>query len=116
MTDRKDFCEIECSHDDLVRKVSIRKLPERLLEEAESLFFVLSDKSRIQIVQAMKGGLEMCVCDVAAMLGASVAAVSHHLRKMKDLGVLTSRSEGKLVYYSVRDRRVEELLDVVSAG
>ena len=115
MADKKDFCEIECTNEDVVLKVSARKPPPRLLEEAESLFFVLSDKSRIQIVQAMKGGQEMCVCDVAAMLSTSVAAVSHHLRKMKDLGVLTNRSEGKLVYYSVRDKRVESLLDVVFA-
>ena len=116
MADRNEFCEIECRHDDVVQKISIRKLPQRLLEEAESLFFVLSDKSRMQIVHAMKIGREICVCDVAAMLNISVAAASHHLRKMKDLGILASRSEGKMVYYSVRDKRIEALLEVVFAG
>ena len=112
---RADFCEVECAHEEVVRKVTSRKPFGRLLEEAETLFFVLSDKSRIQIIQAMKDGQEPCVCDVAALLETSTAAVSHHLRKMKDLGVLSNRSEGKLVYYRVRDKRVEQLLEVVFA-
>lgn len=109
------FCEVECTIPREVEQMVAQKPPAILVNEAACLFGVLAERSRILILRALKGGQELCVCEVAALLDSSTAAVSHHLRKMKDAGVLTNRSEGKLVYYSVKDTRVEALLDVVFA-
>jgi DNA-binding transcriptional ArsR family regulator len=83
------------------------------LEEAKTLFAALADKSRLKILHALKDGKELCVCDVAEVLSVQVSVASHHLRKLRDLKVLKYRNDGKLVYYSLRDRFVGEILDHV---
>ncbi len=82
-----------------------RGLPsDETLEEARVLFAALADRSRLRILHAMLVADELCVCDVAHVLGMSVAAVSHHLRKLRQLGILKLRNDGKMAYYSLRDR------------
>jgi DNA-binding transcriptional ArsR family regulator len=83
------------------------------LEEAKILFTALADKSRLKILHALKDGEELCVCDIAAVLGVQVAVASHHLRKLRDLKVLKYRNDGKLAYYSLRERVVSEILNHV---
>ncbi len=73
------------------------------LEEARILFTALSDRARIRILYALYEGEELCVCDVAHVLGMSVSAASHHLRKLRDLKILKYRNDGRMAYYSLRD-------------
>lgn len=101
-----EICQTECSLEVVKKRLSSHGLHSGRLEKVVDLFFILSDPSRLRILLAMEGGSEFCVCDVASLLGVSVSAASHHLRKMKDFGILSNRSEGKLVYYSVIDTRV----------
>jgi DNA-binding transcriptional ArsR family regulator len=54
----------------------------------------------------------MCVCDLAAFLGLTESAVSHHLRRLKDLALVRPRREGQILYYSLDDDHVAELLNV----
>ncbi len=54
---------------------------------------------------------ELYVCDIATLLEVNVATASHHLRKLRDLKILKYRNDGKLAYYSLRDRRVSEILN-----
>jgi DNA-binding transcriptional ArsR family regulator len=56
--------------------------------------------------------VEMCVCDLAAFLGLTESAISHQLRRFKDLAVVKSRREGQVIYYSLDDEHVAELLNV----
>lgn len=74
------------------------------LDEARALFAALADRTRLRILQALMRADELCVCDVAHVLGMSVAATSHHLRKLRDLKILKHRNDGKMAYYSLRDR------------
>jgi len=60
---------------------------------------------------ALAGG-EMCVCDLAAFLGLTESAVSHHLRRLKDLALVKSRRDGQILYYSLDDEHVSELLKI----
>ncbi|HDM09620.1 MAG TPA: transcriptional regulator, partial [Desulfobacteraceae bacterium] len=55
---------------------------------------------------------EMCVCDLAAFLGLTESAVSHHLRRLKDLALVKSRRDGQILYYSLDDEHVSELLKI----
>lgn len=67
------------------------------------MFGALADRARLKILYAFKDGEELCVCDVAHVLGMSVSAASHHLRKLRDLKLLKYRNDGKMAYYSLRN-------------
>lgn len=79
------------------------------LEDARVLFAALADRTRLRILHALLLADELCVCDVAHVLGMSVAATSHHLRKLRQLGILKLRNDGKMAYYALRDRSVADL-------
>ncbi len=99
-----DLCNVPCFNKDLVARVK-RGLPsDRALEDARSLFAALADRTRLRIIHALLAADELCVCDVAHVLDMSVAAVSHHLRKLRQLGILTLRNDGKMAYYALADR------------
>jgi ArsR family transcriptional regulator, lead/cadmium/zinc/bismuth-responsive transcriptional repressor len=105
-----DICQVRCFNVELVTQVN-KELPEDdLLEEAQTLFSALADKSRLKILHALSNGEELCVCDVAALLETKIATASHHLRKLRDLKILKYRNDGKLAYYSLKDQRVAEIL------
>lgn len=83
------------------------------LEHAQVLFAALADTARLKILHALGGGEELCVCDVAHLLGASISAASHHLRKLRDLRILKFRNDGKMAYYSLRRSFAGELVRLV---
>lgn len=83
---------------------------EETLEETRVLFAALSDRARLKILCALKNGEELCVCDVAHVLGTTVSTASHHLRKLRDLKLLRYRNDGKMAYYSLRDGFAAKLL------
>ncbi len=64
------------------------------------LFHALSDPTRIQIVERLRGG-ERCVCDLMDLLDAAQSRLSFHLRVLKEAGLLTDRREGRWVYYAL---------------
>lgn len=107
----KDLCDVPCFKEDLVARLR-RSIPEDdQLEEVRVLFAALADKTRLKILHALKDGEELCVCDVAHVLGMSVSAASHHLRKMRDLKILKYRNDGRMAYYSLRDRFAGKLVE-----
>ena len=75
-----------------------------------SAFKALSHPTRIRILRALSGG-ELCVCEISEVLGLSVSATSHQLSLLKAQRLVQSRSEGKLVHYSLGDRFVLALLE-----
>lgn len=72
------------------------------------LFSVLADVTRLRIVSALSTQ-ELCVCDLAAAVGTSESAVSHHLRLLRRQRLVQSRRDGRLVYYFLDDAHVAEL-------
>ena len=104
-----EVCKEECVHDDRVQKV-IDKVPDvESLESASELFKILGDKTRMRILHAL-GITELCVCDIAHMLGASISAVSHQLRLLRTARLVKARKEGKNVFYSLHDQHIVTLL------
>jgi ArsR family transcriptional regulator, lead/cadmium/zinc/bismuth-responsive transcriptional repressor len=71
-------------------------------------FQVLGDPTRVRIVHALSLG-ELCTSDLAALVGMSESAVSHQLRTLRQLHVVRSRRDGKLVYYSLEDDHIRRL-------
>ncbi len=74
-------------------------------------FRVLGDPTRLNMVLALRN-TELCVLDIASLLGATESAVSHQLRLLKAMRIVKLRREGKLSYYSLDDEHIAELLDL----
>jgi len=105
-----DLCNVPCFKEDLVTRLRQAMPQDDRLEEARVLFAALADRTRLKVLHSLSGGEELCVCDVAHVLQMSVSAASHHLRKLRDLKILKYRNDGKMAYYSLRDRFAAELV------
>lgn len=104
-----DSCEVECTHPEVVERVT------PLIHQAEgveTIFKALSDATRMKIIYALTQEDELCVCDVAAIIGTSTATASHHLRLLRTMGIAKNRKQGKLVYYSVKDHHITDLVKI----
>jgi len=87
------------------------KLPEEeLLYDLGDFFKILGDSTRIKILSALFQS-EMCVCDIAALLGMTQSAISHQLRVLKQGRLVKHRKEGKVVYYSLDDDHIKHIVD-----
>jgi len=109
----EDICQVSCQvnviHQKQVMQASENMPGEHLVSEAAELFSLLGDNSRLRILHALKT-TELCVCDLAAVLNTSSSAVSHQLRLMRTKGLVRYRKEGKIAYYSLVDRYVQDVL------
>lgn len=92
-----------------IQNVSVN-LPD--LAAATVIFKALADETRLKIAFALTMENDLCVGDVAAIIGASVATASHHLRYMKEQGLAKSRRQGKLMVYSLEDEHVHQLIKI----
>ncbi|MEC2074138.1 ArsR/SmtB family transcription factor [Alkalihalophilus marmarensis] len=74
------------------------------------LFKAIADENRAKITYSLCEEEELCVCDIANIIGSSVATASHHLRTLHKQGILKYRKEGKLAFYSLDDHHIKQLL------
>jgi ArsR family transcriptional regulator, lead/cadmium/zinc/bismuth-responsive transcriptional repressor len=84
-------------------------LPPRTVEGLADTFRVLGDPTRVRILDALSTG-ELCVCDIASLVGISESAVSHQLRLLRGMRLVRPRRAGRQVYYAVDDHHILELL------
>lgn len=110
-TAQAETCGIPCFKGELVAKLRAETAPDEVFEETRIIFAALADRTRLKILYALRNGQELCVCDVAHVLQMSISAASHHLRKLRDLRILKYRNDGKMAYYSVRDRAVAKMVE-----
>ena len=85
-------------------------LEEEKFYEIAEFFKMFSDTSRIKILYSLFVS-EMCVCDIAALLGMSQSAVSHQLRLLKQSRLVKCRRNGKAIYYSLDDNHIKQIFD-----
>ena len=76
------------------------------------LFRLLGDPTRVRLLYALVEAGELCVCDLAAVVGVPETSVSHALRLLRTAGIVRSRRGGRMVFYSLTDAHVRLLLDV----
>ena len=94
----------------LVDHVRAQALPERTLDCLDRLFSALSDPTRIKILHSLTLVDELRVCDLAVITELSVSAVSHQLRLLRDRNLVRGRRDGRMVYYSLTQSHVTDLL------
>ncbi len=98
-------------HPQAVRRARDSMLSDEMLATLARTFSALADPNRVKILSALTTG-ELCVADLAALLAVSESAVSQHLRLLRTLRWVRSRKAGRLVYYSLDDQHVRDLLDL----
>ncbi len=104
-----DFCHVRFIHLNRVRAARLTKLSDKETDKMAAIFKVLGDPTRLSIVSALRDG-EMCVCDLAAFLKMTESAISHHLRRLRDLSLVKNRRDGQILYYSLDDDHVQTLV------
>jgi len=106
-----DLCSCNVIHNDIVKKVKESLPAEETIFDLAEFFKVFSDSTRIKILSSLLVS-EMCVCDLAAVLGTSQSAISHQLRLLKVFRLVKSRKAGKVVYYSLLDDHVKSIIEL----
>ena len=111
MTDSNgvERCDFSHVHQEIVDKVE-RTMPEdEILYDLAELFKIFGDSTRIKILYVLFES-EMCVCDIAKLLGMTQSAISHQLRSLKQSKLVKYRREGKTVFYALADGHVRTIL------
>ena len=105
-----DFCECTVIHEEVVAGVRQRMPDEETMLNLADLFKMFADSTRVKIICALLEA-EMCVCDISALLGMTKSSISHQLRLLRQTKLVKNRREGKIVYYSLDDEHVRDILD-----
>ncbi len=107
----EDVCSHECLRPDAIRPLLGRTLGSDGATGVARLFETLADPSRARILQALSiAEGELCVCDIALVLGMSVSALSHQLRYLRVRGAVSRRKVGRIVYYRLVDEHLRRLV------
>jgi DNA-binding transcriptional ArsR family regulator len=107
-----DRCDITVVHPRTVAAVQESLINHDDARRVAEVFKILGDPSRCRLVYALLAAGEICVCDLASALGMSESNVSHHLRVLRDHGLVRPRRQGKMVYYAPDDEHISLLLDL----
>ena len=106
-----DRCEIKAVHQDRVDEVKKKLLDDQIYANLAETFSALADSNRAKIIYSLVEQ-ELCVCDIACVVGISESAVSQHLRILRTLRLVKQRKEGRMMYYSLNDDHIQTLLTV----
>lgn len=98
-------------HKELVDDTQNKMKSEEDYLKLAGLFKMFDDKTRVKILHALEQN-EMCVCDLAVLLGVTKSAVSHQLKALRLANLVKYRREAQIVYYSLADEHVKEILDI----
>lgn len=105
-----EMCECGIMHPELIEELKPKLPDEKQAIDLAEFFKVFGDSTRIRILWALDRS-ELCVCDLAAVMGMSKSAVSHQLRVLRNADLVRTRREGKAVYYKISDEHVKEIFE-----
>jgi DNA-binding transcriptional ArsR family regulator len=108
---QKDTCDIYCYDEEKVERIQ-GDLQKVNITSMSQVFKALADENRAKMTYALCLNEELCVCDVANIIGSTVATASHHLRTLHKQGIVKYRKEGKLAFYSLDDEHVKQLIGI----
>lgn len=108
--EKQTVCDCEVIHGHVVNSVREKMYAKEEYGKLANLYKMFSDGTRVQILWALEQS-EMCVCDLAVLLGMTKSAISHQLKSLRLSNLVKFRKEGQVVYYSLADDHVKEILD-----
>ena len=104
-----ECCDTVMTHEDTIKEVE-KKLPaEETIRELADFYKVFGDATRVRILCVLLQA-EVCVCDLAELLGMTQSAISHQLRVLKQMKLVKNRREGKTVFYSLADGHIQTII------
>ena len=103
-------CDCEVIHEDVVQRVKNTLETDNVITDLADFFKIFSDSTRIKILLALDKS-ELCVCDIASILNMTISAVSHQLKILRDSNLVKTERQGKVIYYSLSDDHVKEVLE-----
>lgn len=106
----KNTCDCNAIHEDTINRVKINMYNKDEYINLATLFKMFGDGTRVQILHALEHE-EMCVCDLAVLLGLTKSAVSHQLKALRLANLVKFRKEAQTVYFSLADDHVKKILD-----
>ena len=106
---QNERCEYMHVHEDIVAKVEKEMPDDEILFDLAELFKIFGDSTRIKILYLLFES-EMCVCDIAQLLGMTQSAISHQLRILKANSLVSARRDGKTVFYALADDHVRTII------
>jgi len=107
---KEDICESMYIDKKKVSSVKRKMKPETTMQRLSETFKMLGDTTRTKIIFALSHE-ELCVCDIANLLGATKSAVSHQLRILRNMKLVKYRKDGKMAFYSIDDDHIKNLFD-----
>ena len=105
-----DRCEVECIHPEHVAPLLGKVVAGPEADELAAIFELLADPTRARLLHALSLAVELCVCDLALLLGRSESTLSHQLRLLRDRRVVSRRKAGRIVYYRLADDHIRHVL------
>jgi len=103
-------CEVECIHPEHITPLLGKVVTGREADDLAGIFELLADPTRARLLHALSLSDELCVCDLALLLGRSESALSHQLRLLRDRRVVSRRKAGRVVYYRLADKHIRHVL------
>ena len=106
----RDGCQAKHLSPQKVRELQRMLLHQAVLRELAETFKVLGDPTRLNIIHLLSKQ-ELCVCDLASLLGATNSLISHQLRILRNLRLVRARREGQNTFYSLDDEHIRHLFN-----
>lgn len=103
-------CATRCRHPEVVGPLAAEVLTTAQAERLAATFALLADPTRARILHALSLVEELCVCDLALLVGASQSATSHQLRLLRGHRIVARRKAGRVAYYRLADDHVRRVL------
>ena len=104
------LCDCEVIHEEVVKRVRKHLPKEEDFNDLADLYKMFSDSTRVRILWALSRE-EMCVCDIAVLLGMTKSAISHQLKSLRLSNLVKYDKRGKEVYYSLADSHVKDIFE-----
>lgn len=108
-----ESCELPHFHEDKIEKTRNLLPDDDDIISLSDTFKLLSDMSRLKLIFALLDN-ELCVCDICHVAGMSQSAISHQLRILRTAHLVKFRKQGKLVYYSIDDSHVSDIIKLAT--
>ena len=106
-----ESCEFINVHEEVIGKVKEQMPAEEDLYDLADFFKVFGDTTRVKILYVLRCS-EMCVCDLAQILGMTQSAISHQLRVLKQMDLVRNTRNGKTILYSLSDDHIAGILNM----
>ena len=111
MSNNELMCDCNIIHEEVVKDTRSKMLQPELFEKIAEFFKIMGDSTRTKILFALDQN-EMCVCDIANVLGMTKSSISHQLAILRKSGIVKCRREGKEIYYTLEDEHVKQVFEV----